>query len=208
MTCSLVTRARIVLTVEMADQGPMYKLCSIKSHDRELSRSHPHSRTMALIESIPSHAEKLLSYASNLPISLKLLVSVLGPLGIYIFTTLLARLNRTLRSPLRNLPSPPLSNSLSLKTIFFGHLSQLRNYNYATTTDRWVHEYGHVIRYRGILGENKLLTVDLKAIAHVIQKSMDYQKPIELNYNLRKLVGPGVLVTEGELQCPPCNCNV
>lgn len=135
---------------------------------------------------------------SHLPIAAKLLVTILGPVGIYVVTTLIARLHRTLTSPLRALPSPPLIRPFSLATIFFGHGPQLRNYDYAVNTERWVREYGRVIRYRTVLGENKLMTVDLKAIAHVLQKSMDYRKPVEVSYNLRKLVGPGVLVTEGK----------
>ena len=165
-----------------------------------MGRESARRSSMALVALISQYSQILLDSAFHLPISLKLIFSTLGPLGIYIISTLIARLHRTLRSPLRSLCSPPLLHPFSLKTIFFGHLPQLRDYDYAINTERWIRQYGRVIRYCGVLGENRLLTTDLKAIAHIQQKSQDYHKLKEATYNLARLVGPGVLVTEGVSQ--------
>ena len=44
----------------------------------------------------------------------------------------------------------------------------------------------------------RLYTIDTKAINHVLMNDYIYQKPETARYNLSQIVGPGILVVEGD----------
>ena len=44
----------------------------------------------------------------------------------------------------------------------------------------------------------RLYTIDLKAINHVLMNDYIYEKPETARYNLSQIVGPGILVVEGD----------
>lgn len=76
-------------------------------------------------------------------------------------------------------------------------------------------EYGSTITYKAILGVSacqsvdsdptneptqlpRLYTTDTKALNHILMNSNTYQKPEAARFGLSRIVGPGVLVVEGE----------
>ena len=44
----------------------------------------------------------------------------------------------------------------------------------------------------------RLYTIDTKAINHVLMNDYIYEKPETARYNLSQIVGPGILVVEGD----------
>ncbi|KAJ6528686.1 cytochrome P450 [Mycena vulgaris] len=54
------------------------------------------------------------------------------------------------------------------------------------------------MRVSGFFGESSLYTIDTKAIQHILTNS-NYQKPEIGRYALARIVGPGILVTEGDV---------
>ncbi|KIJ35946.1 hypothetical protein M422DRAFT_34466 [Sphaerobolus stellatus SS14] len=64
--------------------------------------------------------------------------------------------------------------------------------------EQWAKQYGHTFTYTGILGTRRLITLDPKALAYVMNHSAQWQKP-ELTRNfLADFFGKGVLFAEGE----------
>ncbi|KAF9559573.1 cytochrome P450 [Agrocybe pediades] len=88
-----------------------------------------------------------------------------------------------------------LGPSSNIKNV--SYLQQLGNIE--VVHERWTAAYGDTIKYRELLGLTRLYTTDLKAITHVLMHSNDYQKPEFAVYNLRRLLGEGVLLVEGDV---------
>ncbi|KAF7792239.1 hypothetical protein EIP86_003275 [Pleurotus ostreatoroseus] len=100
-------------------------------------------------------------------------------------------LYRGLNSPLRRLPGPP-SDSL-----FFGNFNTVAKQENAVL-EEWLADYGDTIAYPDLFGRRRLLTLDTRALNHILTHSVEFQKPEQGRYHLAKTVGPGVLVAEGE----------
>ncbi|KAI0330002.1 cytochrome P450 [Cubamyces sp. BRFM 1775] len=64
--------------------------------------------------------------------------------------------------------------------------------------DRWFEEYGPLVMIRGFFNMPRLLTSDTRVINHVLTHSADYQKPEQARRTLARLLGDGVLITEGD----------
>ncbi|KAF8143513.1 cytochrome P450 [Mycena galopus ATCC 62051] len=58
----------------------------------------------------------------------------------------------------------------------------------------WTAQYGRTVRINHLLG-----TTDAKAVQHILSNSYLYQKPAPGRYFLGRVVGPGVLVVEGDV---------
>nr|BAL05140.1 cytochrome P450 [Phanerodontia chrysosporium] len=97
-----------------------------------------------------------------------------------------------LTSPLRHLPGPPNDSLL------WGNMAAIQNEEISVPQARWVKQYGHTISYRGVFGMWRLWTVDTRALNHILTHHLIYQRPLPSRYQLSRLVGPGVLVTEEE----------
>ncbi|KAI0364506.1 cytochrome P450 [Pilatotrama ljubarskyi] len=95
-------------------------------------------------------------------------------------------------SPLLRLPGPPSPSW------FLGNLKQVRESENDSIHDQWVEEYGSVVMYRGFLQMPRLLTTDTRALNYILTHSAEYQKPAQAQRFLSRLLGKGVLVTEGE----------
>lgn len=54
------------------------------------------------------------------------------------------------------------------------------------------------MKYKAFFGEDRLFTMDMRAINHILTHSVDYQKPPQARYNLARLLGDGILVTEAD----------
>ncbi|TFK35549.1 cytochrome P450 [Crucibulum laeve] len=101
---------------------------------------------------------------------------------------------RELCSPLRDLPGPPN------KSLIYGNFKEIwDSESHAAAHEKWEETYGKTLRYRGFFGVNRVYTIDTKAVSHILINYFDYQKPEAATYNLRKLLGEGVLLAEGEM---------
>ncbi|KAI0688728.1 cytochrome P450 [Cerioporus squamosus] len=111
--------------------------------------------------------------------------------------TVLVVLVRALRSflpvylsTIGRLPGPPN------ESLLFGNIKSL-GAEAVDRTQEWIAQYGRTFRFYGPFGTPRLFTTDLRAINHVLVHSMDYYKPEESRTGLARLLGDGVLVTEG-----------
>ncbi|KAI0701865.1 cytochrome P450 [Cytidiella melzeri] len=93
-------------------------------------------------------------------------------------------------SPLRSLPGPPDSSP------FWAQGQAIFKADNSVLQDQWVEEYGPVITYKGLLGNNRLWTMDTRALSHILTHSYTYQKPAPSRFHLARIVGAGVLVAE------------
>ncbi|KIM23164.1 hypothetical protein M408DRAFT_265479 [Serendipita vermifera MAFF 305830] len=119
-------------------------------------------------------------------------------MGALVLTPIVLPLLRTVEymlrayfSPARIVPGPSGGN------LFFGHLGFIRDSPKGEWHEEVLKEHGHVLRYKAILGTDRLLTTDPKALNHVLANSMIYQRPGPIRYALDQLVGEGLLVAEG-----------
>ncbi|KAF9559572.1 cytochrome P450 [Agrocybe pediades] len=94
-------------------------------------------------------------------------------------------------SPIRDLPGPPS------KSFLFGNINEMKAED--AVLEKYVAKYGDTIKYQDMLGVTRLCTVDLKAINHVLMHSNDYQKPEPAIYHVKRIIGQGVLLVEGDV---------
>ncbi|KAE9404971.1 cytochrome P450 [Gymnopus androsaceus JB14] len=95
-------------------------------------------------------------------------------------------------SPIRNLPGPQSSSWI------WGNIKEIRDNEDAVLYQKWIKEYGRTFRYKSYFGGNRLLTLDNKALNHILMHNYIYQRSEPARYNLSLIVGTGVLVTEGD----------
>ncbi|KAJ7118957.1 cytochrome P450 [Mycena epipterygia] len=123
---------------------------------------------------------------------LKLLASVAGTLGAYALYEILKLIYQEFNSPLRHLPGPQSSH------FFYGNFKEIWKAENSVLHEQWVREYGPTLKYKGFFGLTRLYTTDTKALNHFLTNSYIYQKPEPSRYTLSRIVGPGVLVAEGD----------
>ncbi|KAL1681398.1 cytochrome P450 [Schizophyllum commune] len=63
--------------------------------------------------------------------------------------------------------------------------------------DRWFERYGSVLKFPATLGTDRIMTIDPKALSHILAHDEVYQKPAGSRFNLAQTIGPGLPVTEG-----------
>ncbi|KAA1474006.1 cytochrome P450 [Dentipellis sp. KUC8613] len=95
------------------------------------------------------------------------------------------------KSPLHDLRGPP---SISWVT---GSVKGVMEVDAPETFASWTREYGPTLRFKSFGNMNKLLTVDLKAINHVLTHSMEFYKSDQVRFVLHELLGDGLLAVEG-----------
>ncbi|CAK5266338.1 unnamed protein product [Mycena citricolor] len=91
-------------------------------------------------------------------------------------------------SPLRFIDGPPCAN------FFMGHFALV--FDVPGITDQWREQYGPTFMAKGILGEDDLYIMDLKAVSHIFSHGAIYQKSQSALANLRVLLGDGILAVE------------
>ncbi|KAJ6630229.1 cytochrome P450 [Mycena sp. CBHHK59/15] len=123
----------------------------------------------------------------------KLLASVIGTLGAYGLYEVLKLFCQEFNSPLRHLPGPKPDHW------FYGNFREIWKAENSVMHEKWVREYGPTLRYKGFFGLTRLYTTDTKALNHFLVNSYIYQKPAPARYTLSRIVGPGVLVVEGDI---------
>ncbi|KAH7929281.1 cytochrome P450 [Leucogyrophana mollusca] len=94
-------------------------------------------------------------------------------------------------SPLRNIRGPKSTSWL------YGNMKDIFEAENSVLHEQWVKEYGPTLKYQGFLNIDRLFTMDLRALNHVLTHSNDYQKPEQVRYNLSQILGEGVLFVEG-----------
>ncbi|KAJ3570546.1 hypothetical protein NP233_g4326 [Leucocoprinus birnbaumii] len=124
------------------------------------------------------------------------LIHFLSPLALTLGAFSLYKLSRLLwreyvSNPLNGIPGPPSPSW------FYGNMRQIREGEIASLHEGWVKEYGTTIKFKVFFGVSRLFTMDLKALNHVMMNSQIYYKPEQAKSFLSRLLGDGVLVTEG-----------
>ncbi|KAJ7120541.1 cytochrome P450 [Mycena crocata] len=124
---------------------------------------------------------------------LKLLVSLFGTLAAYGLYWMAKTVYEELTSPLRLLPGPKSTHWL------YGNLKELMENEDAGLEESWVREYKHVMKIHRFFGRAQLITTDTKAIHHFLSNNQTYQKSEPSRFSLGRIVGPGILVVEGDV---------
>ncbi|KAF8131040.1 cytochrome P450 [Boletus edulis] len=70
-------------------------------------------------------------------------------------------------------------------------------YENSVLHEEWVKQYGNTLKYKGFFNSDRLFTMDMRAINHVLTHSNDYEKPSQVRYNLSQILGEGLLFVEG-----------
>ncbi|KAG9003004.1 hypothetical protein FRB94_001626 [Tulasnella sp. JGI-2019a] len=100
-----------------------------------------------------------------------------------------------IRSPLRNLPGPPLKSLMPGSGNLPAVLSSTAS---PTTHEKYVKAYGKTFRIYGFGHfDERLLTLDPKAMAHILNSPSVYEKPWQSQRLINGLIGPGLLSSEG-----------
>ncbi|MBW0552186.1 hypothetical protein O181_091901 [Austropuccinia psidii MF-1] len=91
------------------------------------------------------------------------------------------------------LPGPPSSSFI------FGNVLEIIRHESGFMIQKWFQEYGPVIIFQDLFGASRLTMTDPKALNHIlVQRSYDYPKPFEVQGELGRLLGRGILLAEGE----------
>ncbi|KAG8900784.1 hypothetical protein FRB99_005758 [Tulasnella sp. 403] len=96
------------------------------------------------------------------------------------------------RSPLKDLRGPETVDSW-----FWGHLATVLA-NPSDTFEGWIEKYGPTIQHRGFFQNHRLLTIDPRAIAYIVNHSYDFPKPTRFREDFARVIGHGVFAAEGE----------
>lgn len=98
-------------------------------------------------------------------------------------------------SPLRHLPEPTGNHWL------FGQGKRIFAEPSGIPMREWINEIPHdgLIRYRGLLNQERLLIASPKALAEVlVTNNYAFAKPSQVRWSLGRILGVGVLLAEGE----------
>ncbi|KAJ6607877.1 cytochrome P450 [Mycena sp. CBHHK59/15] len=126
---------------------------------------------------------------------LKLAASVAGTLGAYALYGIGKAIYYEFTSALRQIPGPNSSHW------FYGNMKELlTNFSEdSSLEEEWVKQYGTTLRLNRFFGSSQLYTQDIKALQHVLTNDYLYQKSEQTRFELGRIVGPGILVVEGDV---------
>ncbi|KAJ7846797.1 cytochrome P450 [Mycena leptocephala] len=143
---------------------------------------------------------------------LKLLASIFGTAGAYVLYGIVWAVYHEFTSPFRLLPGPKSAHW------FYGNAKELLDdvrgfcwmipilikspflcLKYHGLQERWVQKYGRTWKFHRFFGQTGMYTTDLKAIHHFLSNSQIYQKSEDTRFSLGRVVGPGILVVEGDV---------
>ncbi|KAF8451154.1 cytochrome P450 [Boletus edulis BED1] len=99
-------------------------------------------------------------------------------------------LYRQLTSPIRHLRGPKGTSWI------YGNMLDIHKAD-ATLYEEWVTQCGNTMKFKGFFNLDGVLTMDIRAINHVITHTSDYQKPPSVQYTLSQMLGKGILIVEG-----------
>ncbi|KAJ7671617.1 cytochrome P450 [Mycena polygramma] len=118
------------------------------------------------------------------------LLPIVGTLIAYAVFHLVQFLYRDLTSPLRGMIGPANPN------VLFGNFMQMAND--VLLTDKWRQEFGPNFVFKGLFNVSELHTSDTKAISHIVNRSVVYQKAPFNRYSVQRFFGNGILSAELE----------
>ncbi|KII91550.1 hypothetical protein PLICRDRAFT_51689 [Plicaturopsis crispa FD-325 SS-3] len=110
-------------------------------------------------------------------------------LGVYNVAKFLYRRST---SPLHQLPGPANPSWVS------GNLRDIFNADPLALHEQWVEEFGPTLKYAGYLNAATLLTMDTKALGHILSRTDIYQKSEPMKYDLGRILGAGLLIVEDD----------
>ncbi|KAF8436842.1 cytochrome P450 [Boletus edulis BED1] len=96
-----------------------------------------------------------------------------------------------LTSPIRHLRGPKGTSWI------YGNMRDIWNAENSVLHEEWVKQYGNTLKYKGFFNSDRLFTMDMQVINHVLTHSNDYEKPSQVRYNLSQILGEGLLFVEG-----------
>ncbi|KAI8340507.1 cytochrome P450 [Chlamydoabsidia padenii] len=92
------------------------------------------------------------------------------------------------------IPGPPID-----WIPFAGNMREIINGESGETHKKWTEEYGGIVSYKGPWYGNRVLVTDAELVKQVLTtKSYDYMKPPDSARFLKRVLGDGLLVSEGE----------
>lgn len=95
--------------------------------------------------------------------------------------------------PYRNLRGPEPSS------IFWGSLKDIIKAPPNALHEEWFRTYGDTVRYRLLLGGQRLTSMDPAFLGYILQHSDDFIKPEMTNKVLERMLGRGLLTAEGSV---------
>ncbi|KAF5318137.1 hypothetical protein D9619_012227 [Psilocybe cf. subviscida] len=95
-------------------------------------------------------------------------------------------------SAVRHIPGPASQSWL------YGNYKEVWTSESSILYAQWAKEYGPTFQYTGLFGASRLYTMDHKALNHVLASTHIYQKPESGIYNIKRILGAGVLLVEDE----------
>ncbi|KAF8144317.1 cytochrome P450 [Mycena galopus ATCC 62051] len=123
----------------------------------------------------------------------KFIVSLFGAAGAYTAYALLKIVYSELTSPYRFLRGPPSAHWL------YGNMKQFFDDESNGLEERWFREYGRTSKFHRFFSRTAIHTSDTKAMQHILTNTHIYQKSEAARFNLGRIVGPGILVVEGDV---------
>ncbi|KAJ7141737.1 cytochrome P450 [Mycena crocata] len=124
---------------------------------------------------------------------LRLLATLFASFTAYAVYTILRAVYAEYVSPLRLLPGPKASHW------FYGNLKELLDDRTFTLDKQWFEQYGRTMKIHQLFGQAQLQTADTQALHHILSNTHVYQKPEGARVSLGRVVGPGILVVEGDV---------
>ncbi|VDB95826.1 unnamed protein product [Peniophora sp. CBMAI 1063] len=95
-------------------------------------------------------------------------------------------------SPMRVLPGPK-RESLMLGSFVSAHEADGHR-----LLESWFGQYGRAIRYYSVFGSQRMVTIDTKAISHVLKDGYVYEKSDQIRHDLGAVLGTGLLFVTGD----------
>jgi hypothetical protein len=93
--------------------------------------------------------------------------------------------------PFKNIQGPESTS------VFWGVLRDIMKAPPNALHEEWIAKYGPVVRYRLLLGQQRIFSSDPAFIGYIFQHADDFIKPGHANRALQNLLGDGVLTAEG-----------
>ncbi|KAF7353977.1 hypothetical protein MVEN_01084200 [Mycena venus] len=122
----------------------------------------------------------------------KIGTSLVGTVGAYTLYQVLKALYNELTSPHRKLPGPKATHW------FFGNFLEIIEDQNSGLEERWTQEYGRTLKFHRFFSLSSMYTIDTKAVQHFLSNTDIYQKSEASRFSLGRIVGPGILVVEGD----------
>ncbi|KAF7300112.1 hypothetical protein MKEN_01334400 [Mycena kentingensis (nom. inval.)] len=124
-------------------------------------------------------------------LSLNVLVAFLALALGYIFYQVVIFVYAEATSTLHGLPGPKRGHWL------YGNVLEALDLDRDIESE-WIAEHGKTMKVHNIFNQKQLFTIDTKAIQHALTHTTIYQRSEASRYGLGRIVGPGILVVEGE----------